>query len=621
MMTKIKTYHKVLGLALAALTFVACSDTWDDHYESLGDTSTGVHEGTLWQAISSDPSLSNFARVIEGCNYKPALDGSQVFTVYAPTNDKLSAAEADQLIADYKVQAATVLQANNTVLKEFIQNHMALYNHSFSDLRVDTLVLMNGKYAIVNRDATINGVKMTKVNQLYTNGVLNVLSDQIKYLPNVFESFRKDHDYDSICSFLYNDHYYYKVFQPSQSVPGSIVDGKTQYLDSVFTQRNELFSYLGQINSEDSSYIMVAPTNEVWKNLVEEYEPYFDYPEKYEQRDSMVYTMPRLAIVNGTTFSRTYNSEEALQDSAMSNSCAKNYNERKFYWDAPFEYYQYLKPLGAKGALNQTEIMECSNGEVRKAMEWNIDKQMTFHRYIVAGSDALKEVSKTKNEKGDSVNTVTINRVQVSSDNENFYDRLWDNDYIEYQPDYTTMNNSAYYTLPNVLSNIGYDIYLVTAPAAAGDNSSRTASEGEKLPTLLKCTLRAPGMSETVMENENDPRYNKSKNTFETSREDVDYFLLAEDFKFPKCTYGIADENLQAIMQIETRVTSAQLRNKTYTRTMRINCILLVPHGSMMVVDALPESLPASFANKPGVMMFPHGIYTDRPYKWWYMLR
>ena len=30
-MTKIKTYHKVLGLALAALTFVACSDTWDDH--------------------------------------------------------------------------------------------------------------------------------------------------------------------------------------------------------------------------------------------------------------------------------------------------------------------------------------------------------------------------------------------------------------------------------------------------------------------------------------------------------------------------------------------------------------------------------------------------------------
>ena len=63
MITKIKTYNMVLGLALATLTFVACSDTWDDHYENLGDSSTGMHDGTLWQAISSDPDLSNFARV------------------------------------------------------------------------------------------------------------------------------------------------------------------------------------------------------------------------------------------------------------------------------------------------------------------------------------------------------------------------------------------------------------------------------------------------------------------------------------------------------------------------------------------------------------------------------
>lgn len=627
MITKIKTYNMVLGLALATLTFVACSDTWDDHYENLGDSSTGMHDGTLWQAISSDPDLSNFARVLEECNVKPALDGSQVFTVFAPTNAKLSAAEADQLIADYKEQAKTVLQANNTVLKEFIHNHMSLYNHSFSDLRVDTLVLMNGKYAILDRDATISGVKMTKFNQLYSNGVLNVLSDKITYLPNVFESFRKDEEYDSIYSFLYNSHFYYKVFMPSQSVPGSIVDGKMQYLDSVFSQRNELFSYLGQINSEDSSYIMTAPTNEVWKDLVEEYEPYFDYPEKYDQRDSMVYTMPRLAIVNGTTFSRTFNSAKALNDSAMSNSAAKNYNDRKFYWDVPFEYYQYYKPLDAKGALNQTEIMACSNGEVRKAREWNIDKRMTFHKYILSGPDALKEVSKTK-EKDDSVNTVTINRVQVSSDNVAFYNKLWDNYYLEFQPNYATLNNSVYYTLSNVLSNIGYDIYLVCAPAAAANNSSKTASEDEKLPTLLRCTLKAPGMSDVVMDNQNDPHYKKG--TYETSRDSVDYILLAEDFKFPKCTYGVADESLQAVMQIETRVSSVQLRNKTYSRVMRINCVLLVPHGSLEVVGSLPGSvgegdkktiIPASAQGQPGVLLYPHGKYDDRDYKAWYMLR
>ena len=89
MISKINKYISVgMMVCGVAAAFTACSDTWDDHYESLGDSSTGVHEGSLWQAISSDPNLSNFARVIEGCNYKAALDGSQVFTVFAPTNDK-----------------------------------------------------------------------------------------------------------------------------------------------------------------------------------------------------------------------------------------------------------------------------------------------------------------------------------------------------------------------------------------------------------------------------------------------------------------------------------------------------------------------------------------------------
>jgi len=617
MITKIKTYHKVLGLALATLTFVACSDTWDDHYESLGDSSTGMHEGSLWKAISSDPNLSNFARVIEGCNYKAALDGSQVFTVFAPTNDKFSAAEADQLIADYKAQADTVLQANNTVLKEFIQNHMALYNHSFSNLRTDTLVLMNGKYAVMNRDTTINGVKMTKINQLYSNGVLYVLNDQIGYLPNVFEAFRKDHDFDSLYNFLYNSHFYYKVFLPEQSVAGSIVNGKTQYLDSVFAQRNELFSFLGQINSEDSNYIMVAPTNEVCAQLISEYEQYFDYPENYEERDSMAYTLPRLAMVYGTTFSRTFNTDASLKDSAMSTNCIRNYADRKVHWGAPFEYYQYYMPMASKGALNQTEIIPCSNGQVRKAKEWNIDKRMTFLQYTIAGSSYLKEVSKTK-EGNDSVNTITPYLRQVSSDNKEYYNKLWDNRFVEFSPNYTTMNHSAFYRLPSVLSNLGYDIYMVSAPAAAGDDSNNKASESDKLPTIVKCTLTAPGMKAADL------------GKFETNRDSVGYILLAEDFKFPKCTYGIADENLQAILEIKTNVSSVQLRNKTHSRTMRINCILMVPHGTLEVVDALPATVgtgkkqtivSAADQGKAGIVMYPHGKYDDRDYKAWYMLR
>lgn len=607
---------------------VSCTETWDDHYDSLGDASGLVHEGTLWSALSGNNEYSNFARVLEACNYKEALDGSQVFTVFAPTNNDLTEAEADALIASYKAQtAANVMQENNTVIKEFIQNHISLYNHSFSSLKIDTLVLMNGKYAVLKSDATINGVKMTEYNQLYSNGILNKLEKQIPYLPNVFEAFRKDADYDSIHSFLYNSHFYYKVFLPEQSVEGSIVNGKVQYLDSVFAQRNELFSLLGQINSEDSTYFMVAPTNEVWKQLVEEYEPYFNYPSGVEKRDSMVYTMTRVAIVEGTSFSRTFNPEVALNDSAMSTNCIKNYSNRVSMWFKPFEYYQYYMPKDTKGALNQTEIMTCSNGEVRKAREWNIDKQMSFHQFIISTSNNLKEVSRTKDSRGDSVNTVTPMMVSVITDNKPFYNKLWGNYYIEYQPDYSTLNHSATYVLPDVLSNIGYDIYLVTAPALAGDT---VATAEQRLPTLLRCTLYAPGMKEEVLTNESDPRFSSSSKAFLTTPDHVDYFLLAEDFKFPTCTRNISEEALQALLKVETRVSNTQLRNKTHTRTMRINCILVVPHGSLELVDALPasvgvgskaEAIPASMQGTPGVLLYPHGKYTDRQYKAWYMQR
>ena len=117
MITK-KLYIKVLGLAVATLTFGACTDTWDDHYESMGDTTNGVHEGSLWQAINNNANLSNFASVLKECGYMPNLDGSQVFSVFAPTNDQFSSADAQALIASYKQQVLdSVTQENNTVIK------------------------------------------------------------------------------------------------------------------------------------------------------------------------------------------------------------------------------------------------------------------------------------------------------------------------------------------------------------------------------------------------------------------------------------------------------------------------------------------------------------------------
>ena len=621
----ISKLYNIIGAALVscgvAAALTACTDTWDDHYNSLGSTDGDavMHEGSLWQAIKSDPDLKNFAAVIEGCDFAKTLNGSQVFTVFAPTDEQLSLSEAQALIAQYQAEVANkVVEEDNVVLKEFVQNHVSLYTHSVSREGSDSIVLMNGKYALLDYNS-IDGKRLVARNQLYSNGILFKVAEQVSYLPNVFEYLRKDPDLDSVHSFLYNSMFYRKEFIPELSVAGSIVDGKTQYLDSVFQTQNELFGYLGRLSTEDSSYIMVAPTNEVWKQLVEEYEPYFNYPKNIDKRDSMVYTNTRLAIMQGTTFSRTFNSNATLLDSAMSENSVRNYTMRKAFWGGvPFEYYQYIKPLSEPyGALSQAEVATCSNGLFYKASQWNIDKLQTFAQFIIlnaTNSSNVKEVSKLADSHGELVPTISEIPSYVNSDYRNFYDRVWDNTFVEYRPNLTSSNHSVTYYLRNVLSNFGYDIYLVTVPALANDSN---ATAEVRVPTILRATLNVPGTGSVKLKNVD------GTENFTTKADSIDYLLLAEDYKFDVCTQGVTDEPQQVTLQVETKVSNAQLRNGLYTRTMRINCVLLVPHGTLQLVDALPEeeTIPAAKWGTPGVLLYPHGQYTDRPYKWWYMQR
>ena len=600
-----------------AVALTACTDTWDEHYEGVGNG--GIHEGTLWEAIKSNPELSNFASVVEACDFAKSLNSSQVFTVFAPTNASFSKEEADALISDYKAQkSAGVIEDDNTVLKEFVQNHVALYNYSVATESRDSIQLMNGKYALL-RSNDIAGVGMITKNQLYGNGVLYTLNDKVAFLNNVFEYVSKDPDLDSLRSFLYNSKYYYKDFIPERSVAGSIIDGKTHYLDSVFMQRNDLFGYLGQLNIEDSTYMMIAPTNTVWKQLVEENESYYNYPENLTKRDSMVYTKARLAIVDGTTFSRTFNPDKVLQDSAMSVSCVKDFSLREAYWGAPFQYYEYIKPLQAPyGVLNEStaDVVTCSNGTIYKTSQWNIDKLMTFHKYIIIeGEDAsnVKEISKQVNAQGDSVATA-LRAMQYVDIKNTFYNKVWSQSYAEYSPATSSVNYSVTYYIRNVLSNIGYDIYLVTAPTLAADSN---ASAERRLPVILNATLNMPGKGSVALETAN-PKLKKNTD-FVTTTDSVDYLLLAEDFKFDYCTEDVGDEGMQVTLTLKTNVSNSQVRNKLYTRNLNLDCILLVPHGTFYVVDELPETTP--YAGTPGIMMFPHGLYNDRPFKWWYMQR
>lgn len=588
-------YRKVLGLAVAALTFVACSDTWDEHYEG---TISGAHEGSIWQAIKNNGNLSNFASVMEATGYDKSLASSQVFTVFAPTNDQFSAAEAKALIDEFNRQKGKVSDEDNSVVKEFVQNHIALYNYSVADTYNDTIVLMNGKYANLRNDGIGESSFLPgNVNQLYNNGLLFVIDKKIEYFPNIFEYFRMDSDLDSIRNFLYSGDllnsdrstplFYKKTFLPERSVAGGIENGRTVYLDSVFRQENSLFGRLGRLSTEDSLYWMVAPSNAVWKQLVEEYAQYFNYEDNVDRlltvgnRDSLTYSNTRLAIVNGTVFSRSYNPDEALQDSALSTAAALSYSNRRWMWGSDtLSYYQYYNPLEPGGVMYNTEDHECSNGKVMKVMDpadWNFDKSQTFCQQIVVEAEdrsSIQDMTKTLDARKDTIYSLTTENINVNSDSK-YYGKVSGNTFVEFSPVVATINNTVTFNIENVLSNMGYDIYVVTAPALAADSN---ATDVQRLPTILRATLNYHTQDGKLKSD----RVLSSVKTDDASKgyypDSVNYVKLAENYKFPVSNYGLYEEKSQISLSIETQVTNSQQRNKLYTRTMRIDCIILKPH-------------------------------------------
>ena len=584
-MKRNKIYYKVIGLAIAALTFAACSDTWDDHNNRAAE---GVEEGSLWQAIQQNPELSNFSSVVEACGYDKSLASAQAFTVFAPTNSCFSKEEADKLIAAYHAEKGKVDDKDNSTIKEFLQNHIALYNYSVSQSSNDTIMMMNGKNILLT-SSKIGNSPLTSSNKLYSNGVLFTVGSQVDYFPNVFEYMRRDAELDSLYSFFYNERFYRKEFQASKSVEGGIVDGRTIYLDSVFRQQNDLFNsnFLNaRLNNEDSTYWMLMPTNEVWRKLVDEYQNYFNYDNTVDKRDSVFYTNTRMAIMKGTAFSRTTNTDAVLQDSAMSTNAVLFYNSRKYTWGADsLHYYQYFNPLS--GIFTGNTNMACSNGIAMKVQDWKIDKRETFFQTKIIeaeGQGNIREVSKVVDKVNTNIDgskdttwieTIVPRNRYVESGN-TYYNKVSNNGFVEFEPTRTTVNHSVTFNIKDVLSNIGYDIYVVTAPALANDSN---ATDIQRLPTRLKFTLyhhTQDGKTVKTGNNEGVPLVN---NTAVVNQPDeVDYIKVAENFMFPVASYGLEEDEPQVSLKVESYVTSTQQRNNTYTRTMRIDCIILKPH-------------------------------------------
>ncbi|MBR5803163.1 MAG: fasciclin domain-containing protein [Bacteroidaceae bacterium] len=574
-------YTKVLGLALAALTFNACSDEWDEHYvaQPLGN---GV---SLWQTISTDANLSNFKMVLDSCGYEKVLNSSQVFTVFAPTNEYFTEQQAEAYIELYNLdKARNKKEKENRAVKEFVMNHIALYNHSVYSNYSDTIVLLNGKYLHLT-DETAGEQSLISSNMPHGNGILYTVDGELSYLSNVLEQLGKVEGLDSIAAFF--EEYNVYEFLPEKSIPGGIVNGQTVYLDSVTRLKNDLFEYVGKINDEDSTYWMVAPDNDMWKAMVDEYTNYFVYDDSVAKGDSLQYLYSRLAIIRGTVFSATQNPDESKYDSVKSTE-AMDYKQRLTkYGSYDTYYYQYDKPYAPGGIFANVDEFECSNGILMKANAWNIDKSQTFSQLILTECETRgalayidKDVDGTQDSKNIKTQTTTVN-VPTNSE---YYNKISGNSFMKIAPTSGT-NPSATFYVRDVLS-MPYDIYVVVVPATAEDPR---ATENQRLPikAIFKINYHDEKGASKLVTQQKDERIVLNNNVI-SNPEVIDTILVKSNVMIPTCSYGLQDAVPQVTITAESSVTNRQVQTKQYTQTMRLDAIILKPHvgeGEEIVIE------------------------------------
>ena len=531
-------------MAFLPLMALSCQDEWDEHY---GQANPMASQESLWQALKGRAELSNFVRLVENVGYESYFDGDRMFTLFVPTNDCLTEADVDSLTEVYNAQKSNRIKNNdNTVIKQVLQNHMAMYNYAaIASGDSVQMMMLNGKYSYL-ADGGVNGVKYLSSNMLYRNGVLFTVGSRLPYFANVSEYFTMDDELDSIASFFSRYNVY--EFDASRSVPGEIVDGKTVYLDSVMNLKNVMFDELGYINREDSAYWMVVPTDRQWRKLYEEYKTYFNYDNRTAKRDSVENVMTHKAIVQGTVFNM--NVQPSVNDSVIST----NYNK------ANYRYYKCLRPFDEGGVFSGARSVECSNGKVFISDNWAIDKRTTFFQEVkIEAENAYYQDSIAKCK--EPVGTYT-----VPSGNP-LYGQVSGNAYVQVEPRNTAVTPLIRFTIPNLLSNIGYDIYAVFAPAIASDTLAT-----DTLPLKVKFSLKyndqdGRQVNDIKMENPEGGTY-----VYETTPNVVDTILVARDYKIPTCSYGLSEP------QVRLTVESDRGTASKYTRILRLDCIVFKPH-------------------------------------------
>ena len=574
----------------AATVFGAtsCSDYSD--YNTVPVDSNPSANNTLWENIVSDPQLTKFAALAQQCKFSEALNSPRFYTVWAPTNDAISEAEFNRLMASDSA----------TIVKQFIQQHITEYNDPVSSALEDkTIISLNLKHHDFTQ-SSFDGFPYVAVNQAATNGVMHKINGYSEFFPNLYENIDNLVGCDSLKKYIQKyDEYYLDV---NASVIGPLVNGQQTYLDSVMKKRNNVIRSImrADLDAEDSTYCMIIPNDKAWKDAYDKIYPCYNYIAKMDYMD-----LSKKTTVASSTTATTAKADKAvettkqvLQDSItcrniVNNLVYSNYYQKNLPYFGQGTFAEEDTTLSTSGhfltnaqeVINHTiETAEMSNGMTRTVDSLTTYPWETYNPVISSTRPAqtlkVKKLT-TWNILGVTEDSPLLSKVPkmikkwLLPETSRFFT------YIAVDSanvDGTTSKPEFNFALKNVRSAT-YHIYVVVVPPIFDPNPeikpyylrfylSWTDANNKQQYTVL------PQGARTNSEISTDNGTSTATVTYVGDPGLVNVIDLGE-FTFPASYYGL--DAYPSLMMMHTKTYTSSANRKKYDQLMRVAGVYLVP--------------------------------------------
>lgn len=330
--------------AATMLAVTSCSDFSDYNDTPVSDVQQA--ERTLWENISQNDQLSDFATLVKKAGFDDELSQPHYYTVWAPLNGTYD--------------ASSLMSADSaTVLYQFVKSHIAEYNHSVSGLVDERIHALNRKSFAFEGDGqyTYAGHTLRQLNLPNSNGIMHLLDGAARFYPNLYEYLFSCEGIDSVATFF--KRYETSVLDTKNSVLGPTINGKQTYIDSVMITSNSLLNRIkAKLDKEDSTYTMLVPTNEAWLAHYDKISKCYNYINTTVAQNIDEATSTSSAPTASVTVDAAYTKDSLTRLHLVSDLV---YNNNNYYnnWliDDTVEPYDTLRSTTSGYMTNPQEIM------------------------------------------------------------------------------------------------------------------------------------------------------------------------------------------------------------------------------------------------------------------------